>query len=136
MSSERRYHSPTGRSTNALIAGAFSGRTLRTMSTASAEMSPLMLRPEGLGLGTSSCFECCRSLMQTDSNAWSHPPPWRVQPSSTTPRWASEDAQIIQHFNGGSPLDDVGHVPLKAQCARSPKNAAVEGVCLKQEATA
>jgi uncharacterized Zn-binding protein involved in type VI secretion len=64
MSSERRYQSRTGYSTSALTAGAFSGRTLWTMSTASAEISPLMLISEGLG--TSSCFECCRSLMQTD----------------------------------------------------------------------
>lgn len=92
MSSERRYQSRTGRSTSALTAGAFFGRTLRTMSTASAEMSPLMLMPEGLGLGTGSCFECCRSLMQTDSNAWSHPSPWRDRSCSATTRWASEEA--------------------------------------------
>lgn len=34
--------------------------------------------------------------MQTDSNAWSHPLSWRVQPGSATARWASEEAQAME----------------------------------------
>jgi len=44
--------------------------------------------------------------------------------------------QIIQHVNRGGPLDDAGLAELKAECVRSLKNTAAEGVPLKQEATA
>lgn len=45
-------------------------------------------------------------------------------------------SQIIQHVNGGGPLDDAGLAALKAECVRSLKNTAAEGVPLEQEATA
>jgi len=44
--------------------------------------------------------------------------------------------QIIQHVNGGGPLDDAGLAKLKAECVRSLKNTAAGGVPLEQEATA
>jgi hypothetical protein len=44
--------------------------------------------------------------------------------------------QIIQHENGGGPLNDAGLATLKAKCVRSLKNTAAEGVPLEQEATA
>jgi hypothetical protein len=45
-------------------------------------------------------------------------------------------SQVIQHVNGGGPLDDAGLAALKAKCVRSLKNTAAEGVPLEQEATA
>jgi len=44
--------------------------------------------------------------------------------------------QIIQHGNGGGPLDEAGLATLRAICVRSLKNTAAEGVPLEQEATA
>jgi hypothetical protein len=44
--------------------------------------------------------------------------------------------QIIQHVNGGGPLDDAWLATLKAKCVSSLKNTAAEGVPLEQEATA
>lgn len=128
MLSERRYQSRTGRSTSALTAGAFSGRALRTMSTASAEMSPLMLMPEGLALGTNSCFECCRSLMQTDSNAWSNQSPWRVRSGSATTRWAGEEAHRLREQT--SPPSRQPHQPRR-QGARQRRTAfAIDGIAV------
>lgn len=45
-------------------------------------------------------------------------------------------SQIIQHVNGGAPLDDAGLAALKEKCVRSLKNTAAEGMPLEQEATA
>jgi hypothetical protein len=45
-------------------------------------------------------------------------------------------SQIIQHVNGGGPLDDAGLAALKEDCVRSLQNTAAEGVPLEQEATA
>jgi hypothetical protein len=45
-------------------------------------------------------------------------------------------SQIIQHVNGGGPLDNAGLAVLKEKCVRSLKNTAAEGVPLEQEATA
>jgi hypothetical protein len=45
-------------------------------------------------------------------------------------------SQIIQHVNGGAPLDGAGLAALKAKCVHSLKNTAAEGVPLEQEATA
>lgn len=68
MSSARRNQSRLGPSTSALTVGECSGRAFRTVHIAPAEMSPLMLMPEELGLGrataSSVADRLCR-LIQT-----------------------------------------------------------------------